>query len=310
MTRRPTRSPHPDAGPGTSVPSVEIAVEGVTVGHWTDEDARTGCTVVRLPSGTVASGEVRGGAPASREFVLLDPTRLVTAVDAVVLSGGSAFGLAAADGVMGVLEDEGRGFPTANGPIPIVVALALYDLGVGSSSVRPDARAGAHAARVAGPEPAVGRVGAGTGAMVGKWRGPDRARPGGLGIVNLRRDALSLTAIVANNAAGDIDDGSVGRAVLEGSFDDWPDRAAFGSNTVIGVVVTNAKLDKVACRVVAEGAHDGLARAITPPHMRSDGDAFVAAATGLVEAEVDDVRLMALTAMDQAVRESVGRLDG
>ena len=289
------------------MPSVEIAVEGVTVGHWTDEDARTGCTVVRLPVGTVASGEVRGGAPASREFALLDPTRLVAAVDAVVLSGGSAFGLAAADGVMGVLEEEGRGFSTANGPIPIVVALALYDLGVGSSAVRPDAMAGA---RAAGPEPDVGRVGAGTGAMVGKWRGPDRARPGGLGIVNVRRGELSLTAIVANNAAGDLDDGSVGAAVLDGSFDEWPDRAAFGSNTVIGVVVTNAKLDKVACRLVAEGAHDGLARAITPPHMRSDGDAFVAAATGLVEADLDDVRLMAVTAMGQAVRESVGRLDG
>ncbi|MEZ5245909.1 MAG: P1 family peptidase [Acidimicrobiales bacterium] len=289
---------------------MEIAVEGVTVGHWTDDDARTGCTVIRLPGGTVASGEVRGGAPASREFALLDPTRLVAAVDAVVLSGGSAFGLAAADGVMEVLEEEGRGFATAHGPVPIVVALSLYDLGVGSSAVRPDARAGAHAARVAGRSPAAGRVGAGTGATVGKWRGPDHARPGGLGIVNVRRGELSLTAIIANNAAGEIDDGSVGAAVLDASFDGWPDRATFGSNTVIGVVVTNAILDKVDCRLLAEGAHDGLARAITPPHMRSDGDAFVAAATGLVEAAVDDVRLMAVVAVEQAVRESVGRLDG
>jgi L-aminopeptidase/D-esterase-like protein len=289
---------------------VEIAVEGVAVGHWTDDAARTGCTVVRLPAGTVASGEVRGGAPASREFALLDPTRLVAGVDAVVLSGGSAFGLAAADGVMDVLEEEGRGFATAHGPVPIVVALSLYDLGVGSSAVRPDARAGAHAARVAGRDPAVGRVGAGTGATVGKWRGPDHARPGGLGIVNARRGELSLTAIVANNAAGEIDDGSVGPAVLDDTFDGWPDRAAFGANTVIGVVVTNATLSKVDCRLVAEGAHDGLARAVTPPHMRSDGDAFVAAATGLVEASVDDVRLMAVLAVEQAVRESVGRLDG
>jgi L-aminopeptidase/D-esterase-like protein len=289
---------------------VEIAVEGVTVGHWTDDAARTGCTVVKFPAGTVASGEVRGGAPASREFALLDPSRLVTGVDAVVLSGGSAFGLAAADGVMDVLEDEGRGFPTAHGTVPIVVALSLYDLGVGSSKVRPDARAGAHATRVAGRDAASGRVGAGTGATVGKWRGPDHARPGGLGIVNVRRGELSLTAIVANNAAGEIDDGSIGPAVLDGTFDEWPDRAAFGSNTVIGVVVTNATLGKVDCRLVAEGAHDGLARAITPPHMRSDGDAFVAAATGPVDAAVDDVRLMAVLAVEQAVRESVGRLDG
>lgn len=290
--------------------AVEIAVEGVTVGHWTDADARTGCTVIRLPESTIASGEVRGGAPASREFALLDPTRLVTAVDAVVLSGGSAFGLAAADGVMQELEAAGRGFPTAHGPVPIVVALALYDLGVGSSAVRPDAAAGAHAARTAGFDPETGRVGAGTGATVGKWRGPDRARSGGLGIVNVRRESLAVTAIVANNAAGELDDGSVARDVLDGSFGEWPDRAAFGASTVIGVVVTNARLDKVACRLVAEGAHDGLARAITPPHMRSDGDAFVAAATGVVEAHVDDVRLMAVAAVERAVRETVGRLEG
>jgi L-aminopeptidase/D-esterase-like protein len=289
---------------------VEIAVEGVLVGHWTDEEARTGCTVVRLPADTTASGEVRGGAPASREFELLDPTRLVAAVDAVVLTGGSAFGLAAADGVMRVLEAEGRGFPTANGPVPIVVALGLYDLAVGSSDVRPDARSGEDAALAAGRTPDVGRVGAGAGAMVGKWRGAEFAGPGGIGIVNVCRGELALTAIVANNAAGEIADGSVSRAVLDGSFDAWPEREGFGPNTVIGAVVTNAKLDKVGCRLVAEGAHDGLARAITPPHMRSDGDGFVAAATGIVAAHVDDVRLMAVVAVEQAVRESVGSIEG
>ena len=289
---------------------MEIAVDGVTVGHWTDDDARTGCTVVRFPPATVASGEIRGGAPASREFALLEPTRLVAAVDAVVLSGGSAFGLAAADGVMSVLEAEGRGFPTAKGSVPIVVGLSLYDLAVGSASVRPDAASGAAAAHAAGREVAVGRVGAGTGAMVGKWRGPELAKPGGIGIVNVRRGDLALTAIVANNAAGDIADAATTRAVLDGSFDGWPDREAFGTNTVIGVVVTNAKFDKVLCRLVAEGAHDGLARAITPPHMRSDGDAFVAAATGQVEAHVDDVRLMAVAAVEQAVRESVASIEG
>lgn len=293
---------------------MEIAVEGVVVGHWTDEEARTGCTVVRFPPDTTASGEVRGGAPASREFELLDPTRLVAAVDAVVLTGGSAFGLAAADGVMAVLEEEGRGFPTVHGSVPIVVGLALYDLGVGSARIRPDAQAGAAAARAADRDPAVGRVGAGTGAMVAKWRGPDHVVPGGVGIVNVRRDELSLTAIVANNAAGQPADGTISNGVLDGTFADWPDREAFGTaadqNTVIGVVVTNAKLDKPACRLLAEGAHDGLARAITPPHMRGDGDAFVAAATGVVEAHVDDVRLMAVVAVEQAVRESVGSIEG
>ena len=290
------------------------------VGHWTDEVARTGCTVIRFPSGTVASGEVRGGAPATREFALLDPLRLVTAIDAVVLSGGSAFGLAAADGVMSVLEEEGRGFPTAQGPVPIVVGLSLYDLAVGSAAVRPDAAAGATAARAAGSEPTVGRVGAGTGAMVGKWRGPEHARPGGIGIVNVRRGELAVTAVVANNAAGDVRaidgtgldgaDSLISGTILDGSFDEWPDRRAFGPNTVIGVVVSNAALDKVECRLVAEGAHDGLARAVMPPHMRSDGDAFVAAATGIVEADVDDVRLMAVVAVEQAVREAVGSIEG
>lgn len=290
--------------------AVEIAVEGVTVGHWSDEEARTGCTVVRLPSATIASGEVRGGAPASREFALLEPTRTVTTVDAVVLTGGSAFGLATADGVVRVLEREDRGFPTMHGKVPIVVAMALYDLGVGTPGVRPDADAGEHAALTASGDPATGPVGAGTGATVGKWRGPDRVRRGGLGIVNVRRGPLALTAIVANNAAGEIDDGTVTAAVLDGSFGEWPTREAFGTNTVIGALVTNARLDKVECRLVAEGAHDGLARAITPPHMRSDGDAFVAAATGLVDAHVDDVRFMAVAATEQAVRESVGSIEG
>ena len=289
---------------------MRLAVPGVTVGHWTDAVGQTGCTVIRLPEATVASGEVRGGAPASREFALLAPTRLVAAVDAVVLSGGSAFGLAAADGVMRELAAEERGFPTANGPVPIVVALALYDLGVGRADVFPDAEAGASAINAATDSPAMGRIGAGTGAMVGKWRGPEFTKPGGLGIVNIQRGDLALTAIVATNAAGDIDDGSTVQAVLDGSFDSWPDRESFGTNTTIGLVVTNAALDKVGCRLVAEGAHDGLARAVTPPHMRSDGDAFVSAATGAVEAHVDDVRLMAVVAVEQAVRESVGSIEG
>lgn len=293
----------------TSVRWVEIAVGGVEVGHWTDDVARTGCTVVRLPPDTVASGEVRGGAPASREFALLDPTRLVAGVDAVVLSGGSAFGLAAADGVMRVLEAEGRGFPTSAGPVPIIVGLALYDLAVGSADVRPDAAAGEAAARAAGTEVATGSVGAGRGAMVGKWRGREHARPGGIGIVNVSRGDLQLTAIVANNAAGDLADDETTAAVIAGTYDKWPDRDAAEPNTVIGVVVTNARADKVGCRLVAEGAHDGLARAITPPHMRSDGDAFVAAATGLVDAHIDDVRLLAVLAVEKAVRESVGSIE-
>lgn len=290
---------------------MEIAVPGVTVGHWTDIDARTGCTVVRLPAQTVASGEVRGGAPATREFELLDPTRMVPHIDAVLLTGGSAFGLAAADGVIEHLVAEDRGFPTAHGPVPIVIGLGLYDLGVGDGSVRPDARAGAAAAADASTTPATGPVGAGAGAMVGKWLDPAAARPSGIGIVSVRRGELAVTVVLANNAAGDIADGSTEAAVIDGTFAGIPARDGYASeNTVIGVVTTNAALDKVGCRVVAEGAHDGLARAITPPHMRSDGDAFVAAATGDVEAPVDEVRLLTVVAVEQAVRESVGSIEG
>lgn len=293
---------------------MEVGIPGCTVGHWTDAVARTGCTVVRLPERTVASGEVRGGAPATREFALLDPTRLVSHVDAVVLAGGSAFGLAAADGVMAELEAEGRGFPTAHGPVPIVVAMALYDLGVGEGTVRPDAAAGRHAFRAATAEPDTGRVGAGAGAMVGKWRGLDRARPGGLGIVTRRSAGITVCAVVAVNAAGDLDDGTTAAALGDDTFTDWPDRSDFG-NTTIGVVITDAALDPVGCKLVAEGAHDGLARAVMPAHLRSDGDAFVVAATGTAAgagerqaAAVDDVRAVAVVAVEQAVRAGVGTI--
>ena len=286
---------------------MDIEIPGVTVGHWTDLDAQTGCTVVRLPEGTVASGEIRGGAPATREFEILDPSRVVDRLDAVVLSGGSAFGLAAADGVVAALEAEGQGFPTAAGIVPIVVGMSLYDLGVGSAVVRPDADSGRKAFGVATPDPAEGRVGAGTGATVGKWRGPEHVQTAGLGIRVVRSADLVVTAIVAVNAAGDIDDGTTMGAVKAGELL-WHRREQFG-NTTIGVVVTNARLTKADCLTVAQGAHDGLARVIVPPHMRTDGDGFVAAATGVVEAEIDHVRLLAVGAVEQAIRAGVGTLD-
>jgi L-aminopeptidase/D-esterase-like protein len=154
-------------------------VEGVRVGHWTDAEARTGCTVVLFPEGTVASGEVRGGAPATREFALLDPTRMVTRLDAVVLSGGSAFGLAAADGVMAHLAEAGVGFETVGGRVPIVVAMCLYDLAVGDPTVRPTAEHGRAAAAGAHGGPVeTGRVGAGTGATAPWWRRPGEVGTG------------------------------------------------------------------------------------------------------------------------------------
>ena len=290
---------------------MKVEIAGVTVGHWTDSAARTGCTVVLLPPSTTASGEVRGGAPATREFELLNPTRLVSHVDAVVLSGGSAFGLSAADGVVSALEAQGRGFETKSANVPIVVALSLYDLGVGDAAVRPGPIQGARALAACSTDPGVGPLGAGAGATVGKWRQPDDPSPGGIGMFTVRKGDLVVTVLVANNAAGDIDDGTVAAEIAEGTFEDWPESfggdsfATDGGNTVIGVVITNARLDPVGCKVVAQGAHDGLARAVFPPHTRSDGDAFVAAATGEFDAHVDEVRALALVATEQAVRSSI-----
>ena len=291
--------------------SVGLQVPGVEIGHWTDPVARTGCSVIVLPPGTTASGEVRGGAPATRDFALLAPERLVDCVDAIVLTGGSAFGLAAADGVMEVLEAEGRGFATPHGPVPIVVAMALYDLGVGDSAVRPDAAAGRAAAANRATTSEIGPVGAGTGATVAKWLGPENAEPGGLGIASVRRDDLLVSAVVALNAAGSPSPAAqrLFEQVAEGSFDQWSARADPFSNTTLCAVTTNAALSKLDCFWVAQGGHDGLARELVPAHTRSDGDAVVAAATGAVPADVDDVRLLAVVAVAKAVRSAVGAVD-
>ncbi len=283
-------------------------IPGVRVGHWTDAEARTGCTVVILPEQTIASGEVRGGAPATREFALLDPTRLVSTVDAVVLSGGSAFGLSTADGVMGHLEAEGRGFATVGGPVPIVVGMSLFDLGVGDAAVRPGPNEGAAAVSSASDAPvACGLVGAGTGATVGKWRGSAHAVPGGLGGATIRSGDVIVSALIAVNAVGSIDDGTTTvdpgppppppAADSDGDQDGLP----FG-NTTIGVIVTNAIADKMLCHLMAQSGHDGMARALMPAHTRADGDALVACATGAVEAHPAHLRVLAQNAVTMAIR--------
>ena len=266
----------------------------------------TGCSVVLLPTGTVASGEVRGGAPGSREWALLDPRRLVDAVDAVVLTGGSAFGLAACDGVMTWCEEQGRGWPTPAGPVPIVVGLVLYDLTAGDPTARPGRDEGYAACRQASAEPVpAGRLGAGTGATIGKWRGPAATRPGGLGSASEADGDLIVAALVAVNAIGDIRPADGSPVPLTS----WPSPpappAAAGINTTIGMVVTNGRLTKLDAHRVAAAAHDGLARAIEPVHLTGDGDAFVAAATGLVSAPVDQVASLAARAVETAIRAAV-----
>lgn len=280
-------------------------VAGLRVGHWTDSEARTGCTVVLFPDGTVASGDVRGGAPATRELELLDPRRTVSRIDAVVLTGGSAFGLAAADGAMRFCEERGMGFATPVGPVPIVVALALFDLAVGDPAARPGPDEG-YAACVAATDGPVelGLIGAGAGATVAKLGLPRDRRPGGLVSAGAEGGGLRVAALVAVNASGT--PGADDRMALElAGAHDVAEARVTGTgfvNTTIGVVATNARLDKMACHLVAQGGHDGLARSLFPAHTRGDGDAFVAAATGEVEADVDVVRALAVHVVAEAVR--------
>ncbi|HEX4978437.1 MAG TPA: P1 family peptidase [Acidimicrobiales bacterium] len=279
----------------------------VRVGHWTDPRARTGCTVVLLPEPNVSSGEVRGGAPGTREFALLDPTRLVAQVDAVVLAGGSAFGLAACDGVAAWLEEQGRGFPTVAGRVPIVVGMVLFDLMVGDPTVRPGPDEGRAACETASVGPwELGAVGAGTGLTFGKWHGRELAREGGLGAAREVDGELEVIALVAVNAVGDRLDPTVPPSERPPPAPAASPASSF-TNTTVGVVVTNAALDKVGAHLVAQSAHDGLARAIEPSHTLGDGDAFVACAAGPVSAPLESVRLLAARAVETAIRSVASR---
>ncbi|MCO5319195.1 MAG: P1 family peptidase [Microthrixaceae bacterium] len=286
-------------------------IDGLRVGHTTHAEARTGCTVVLAERAVTASGEVRGSAPATREFALLDPLATVQQVDAVVLSGGSAFGLAAGDGAMGWLADAGRGFETAWGRVPIVVGMSLFDLPEGDPTVHPSASDGRLAARAASEADGsadLGLVGAGTGATVSKWRGPELTRASGLvGAVERDGDVV-VAALVALNAWGDIvgsPEAALDEPPMPGTGGEDAFRSGGRGNTTIGVVATNAAVDKAVCAHMARGAHDGLARAVSPPHASVDGDAFVALATGEVPAVQDQLRWMAVKAVEAAIT-SVG----
>ena len=280
----------------------------MAVGNVTSDG--TGVTVVLLPEGTTASGEVRGGAPASRETALLEPTKLVEHADAFVLTGGSAFGLAAADGVMTVLATRGRGFRSTGGPVPIVPTAAIFDL-VASGGVHPtaDDGAAAAAAAVAGAVLATGRVGAGTGATVGKWRGAAHGVPGGLGSASVRVGDATVGALAVVNAIGDViaDDGTIiagsGAPPEVGGYPDPP--LGPGESTTLVVVATDARCSKVECQLLAQSAHDGLARALRPVATRFDGDIAFAAATGVVGAHFDRLRLGVVDAVSAAARSSV-----
>jgi L-aminopeptidase/D-esterase-like protein len=297
-------------------------VPDVRVGHWTDVQAKTGCTVLLMPSeGAVAGVDVRGSAPGTRETDLLRPGMLVERVHAIALCGGSAFGLAAADGVMRYLREREVGFETPAGRVPIVPAAVIFDLAVGDARAYPDGEAGYAACLDAerGPTPAEGAVGAGAGATCGKLLGPDRAVPGGIGSASLRLAGGGVVgALAVVNAAGDVVDAAGRPLAGPGAWEALlgspapPPRPAPGTNTTLGVIATDVPLAKVQCRKLAELAQDGLALAIRPAHTMLDGDTVFAVSTAAGGGAADPETMLAVgvaatEAMTRAIRRAVGR---
>jgi len=277
-------------------PGAITDIAGLRVGHHTDTRRPTGCTVLLCEQGATAGVDVRGAAPGTRETDLLNPQNVIEQVHAVLLTGGSAFGLAAADGVMRWLEEHGHGVQVGPCRVPIVPAAVLFDLWVGDARIRPDAASG-HAACVAASTapPAQGCVGAGTGASVGKLFGIARAMKGGIGTASIKVGAITVGALVAVNAIGDVVNPANGRVICGARADDGrtpldsmaairegrlPAALLEGMATTIGIVATDARLTKAQTNKLASMAHDGLARSINPVHTQTDGDTLFALATG------------------------------
>jgi L-aminopeptidase/D-esterase-like protein len=286
-------------------------VPGVLVGHATDLRGMTGCTVVLCPRGTVGGVEVRGGAPGTRETDALRPGTLAGEVHAVLLTGGSAFGLAAADGVSRWLEARGVGFDTGFARVPIVPAAVLFDLGIGDPAARPGPDDGAAACEAAAAGAvAEGTVGAGTGATVAKMPDPAFAVKGGIGTAAIHRGPLVVGAIVAVNAVGEIL-GEDGRPIAANRAPAGTEPTLWrGTNTTLVVVATNARLTTLGCARLAAAAHDGIARAIAPAHTLWDGDTAFALATGEVEASPTEAEGPAAEAVTIAIRRAVRLAEG
>jgi L-aminopeptidase/D-esterase-like protein len=254
---------------------------GVSAGHWTDAEGRTGCTVVLAPDGAMAGVDVRGGAPGTLGTDALRPGRLVELAHAVLLTGGSAFGLDAASGVMRYLEERGAGHPAGGARVPVVAGAVIFDLLSGDPRARPDAAAGYAACEAATGQPAVGAVGAGTGATVAK-AGGGPPRPGGLGIASEPAGPATVAAVMVANSVGAIWDDERHEWVAPLAPGEGAPGPVAGANTTIGVVVTDAELTREQANRVATVAHDGIARAVRPAHTRFDGDTIFCLATGTV----------------------------
>lgn len=291
-----------------------IDVPGIRVGHWTDPVGLTGCTVVLgPPKGAVVAVDVRGGAPGTRETDLLQPGRLVERIHAVTLCGGSAFGLAAADGVMTYLAERGVGLPTDHAVVPLVPAAVIYDLGTGSANARPDAAAGRHACIDAEPGSACGngRFGAGTGATVGKLLGSAHSAPGGIGTASRRLPGGGIVgALAVVNAVGDVVDTHgrllAGPGAVEGLLRDGLETPPLaGTNTTLVVVATDVGLGKEQAHRLAVVSHDGLAHAIRPVHTAFDGDTVFTMSTGRAAEQPVVLEIAAVEVVARAIRNAV-----
>ncbi len=291
----------------TDRPPTITDVPGVMVGHWTDPVGMTGCTVVVLPEPNVVTVEIRGAAPGTRETSLLELGMRVEQVQAILLTGGSAFGLGAADGVMARLAAQGRGHPTPAGPVPIVPGAVVYDLAVGDPTARPGPDQGAAAFDAAATEPAAqGRVGAGTGATVANWRLFDEPPSGGVGSSSVGWPGAVVGALVVVNAVGDGftlegEPLTGGPAVARGPVLPVPPH----TNTTLGVIATDGRLSRVELARLAVRAQDAVAVCLRPAHTRYDGDAVFAVSCGEVDADPDALGEAAFEAMGRAIEAAL-----
>ncbi len=296
-------------------------IKGIKVGHAQDLNGGSGCTVILCENGAYAGVDVRGGGPASRETELLKPVNMVEQIHAVMLSGGSAYGLDAGAGAMKYLEEKGIGFDVGVGVVPIVCGASLFDLVVGDPKCRPDQAMGYEACKNATSErPAEGNVGAGTGATVGKFLGVDYMMKSGLGTYAVQIGDLIVGAIVSVNSLGDVVDINSGKRLAgilnkdksaisnteETMYAEYANnRNVFSGNTTIGCIVTNAKLTKSQANKLASIAHNGYARAIRPVHTMADGDTIFVMSAGEVEVMPDAVGALATDVMARAINRGV-----
>ncbi|MEG0721993.1 MAG: P1 family peptidase, partial [Lachnospiraceae bacterium] len=297
-------------------------IDGIKIGQAQDTEGASGCTVIICEKGACASVDVRGGGPASRETELLKPINMVQEIHAVMLSGGSAYGLDASAGAMQYLEEKGIGFDVGVGIVPIVCGASLFDLVVGDPKCRPDKKMGYEACVTSEKceDPKQGNFGAGTGASIGKFLGPDYMMKSGIGTYAVQCGNLQVAAIVAVNALGDVIDVETGKEIAGMLTEDknglrrTPDvmyreydsgRNVFNGNTTIGCIITNAKITKTQANKIASMAHNGFARAINPVHTSADGDSIFVMATGVAEAGQDALGTLAAEVMAKAINNAV-----